>query len=357
MAADSFSTKTKTVESGPVGGEDTIAGRLDYLQKYEDMLDDPQYAEAAPPQSRQTLAQAIDAARSAYDKEKNTNDWLEVAQMLGRAGAQYGAAREGLNTGVNMSGLNFAPPIDYSKKTAGAFDQYQQSIKNAGTLSDAGRQESTDQNAVKRQEFNKRAGMYKEGIDAMRDAEKNQVSQTTETARTQRDDARAADQNRKLEIAELNQQEKDYENQLRARQAISNQAAKEGDIDSKSLKKLAAQSPELAAKADLDLDILNSEMEKTDKPGRFFGTNPDPGARQKILQDQVSKTKNLLDAIKQRKQELIRDSSASPQESSKSKAPAPKSMTSAQLEAYSKQYNMPVDEARSYLQSQGYTVK
>lgn len=46
----------------------------------------------------------------------NSNDWAEVAQTLAGALTRFGAARSGLNKGIDLSGVNPGPGVDYSAR-------------------------------------------------------------------------------------------------------------------------------------------------------------------------------------------------------------------------------------------------
>jgi len=58
-----------------------------------------------------------DRAYKMYSEAKDRNEWLELAQILGQAVTQYGAAQVGMRTGRPMAGLQL-PSIDYGARTA-----------------------------------------------------------------------------------------------------------------------------------------------------------------------------------------------------------------------------------------------
>lgn len=61
--------------------------------------------------------QERDRAYQMYNEAKTRNEWLELAQLLGQAVTQYGAAQVGMRTGRSMAGLQI-PSVDYGTRTA-----------------------------------------------------------------------------------------------------------------------------------------------------------------------------------------------------------------------------------------------
>lgn len=58
-----------------------------------------------------------DRAYQMYNEAKSRNEWLELAQILGQAVTQFGAAQVGMRTGRSMAGLQI-PGVDYGARTA-----------------------------------------------------------------------------------------------------------------------------------------------------------------------------------------------------------------------------------------------
>lgn len=278
---------------------DELEKNPDYLEGYRELARDPEYVKSAPLPTRNALQQAIDKAEANYEKRTTRNDWLEVAQMLGRAVAQYGAARQGVNTGRNMSGLEFMPGIDYNARNDRTFRDYQAQLRNAQTLDDAERRA--------------RAEDRENELFNLRDKKETRL----ETERTKKADEREARAdkreeiaNRRIELQELNNEEKSLAGQLKARQALVNQIQQEDDLTSSSAKKLQEKYGMLAAQGDMDLATLQSELAAATKPGRIWGTNPDPEKQATILQSKVEELRNLLDAVRARKKQIVGGGSA-----------------------------------------------
>ena len=72
--------------------EDYQAGKYNY--------DDSSYQ-----QKLKDLQDKEEGAQATYAKNRNTNEWGDVAERVAQAAAQYGAARQGLNSGVDLSGI------------------------------------------------------------------------------------------------------------------------------------------------------------------------------------------------------------------------------------------------------------
>lgn len=363
----------KTTTSGPVNDQDTIAGRLDYLKKYEDLLEDPKYAETAPADQRESLQAAIDRAKDTYSSEKRKNEWLEVAQMLGRAGTQFAAAAAGKDA-RDMSNLDFGKGIDYQGRTQSAFEEYRQATREAAGLTDANRQRTLDENIVKRSEFGKRSGMYKEGIDAMRDAERNRRLEESETRISGRqakaEQQRGVDESYRRAEAVLRDQEKDLETEATQAQKVQdattklfNQLESEG-ASKKTVQAWEKQNPDVAKAAGIDLNKLQADLSKEETRPRILGgrsKDEDQAAKQDIVnQYKQQATGNLRDALdklkahRQKRQEMA-SGKLSPQEALQQSEPmmvTPK--RDPQIEQYAKQYSLSYEQAQKVLESRGY---
>lgn len=64
---------------------------------------------------RQTLQDQIAQARAGAASDSNRNEWMQVAEKVGHALAQYGAGLQGVRTGVDMSGLKF-DKVDWERR-------------------------------------------------------------------------------------------------------------------------------------------------------------------------------------------------------------------------------------------------
>lgn len=64
--------------------------------------------------AKKEIEQAYKDAKAQYEKDKDENKWLQVAETLGQAMVQLGAGAYGLKHGVDMSGIKFNK-TDWSK--------------------------------------------------------------------------------------------------------------------------------------------------------------------------------------------------------------------------------------------------
>jgi len=83
------------------------------MDEEEEVEEDESPIDATPPEDP-TDASDREKAYKRFEEAKSRNEWLDLAQMLGRAATQYGAAR----AGVKPSDLNI-PQFDYGKRTEG----------------------------------------------------------------------------------------------------------------------------------------------------------------------------------------------------------------------------------------------
>jgi hypothetical protein len=90
-----------------------------------------------------------DRAYKMYSEAKNRNEWLELAQLLGQAVTQYGAAQVGMRTGRSMAGLQI-PSVDYGTRTA----QEQRLLETR--LRDIGEEQTREQRLADRLKEDKR---------------------------------------------------------------------------------------------------------------------------------------------------------------------------------------------------------
>lgn len=317
---ESSDTQTSSTEPTPQNqtpldpGTKSLASALqqkpEYLEGYRQLANDPDYQQRVPSDTRLSLQNAIDKAEQLYTQRTDKNDWLEVAQVLGRAAAQYGAARAGQRTGHDMSNLGFDKGIDYGQRNEQAFRDYQQQLKNAGTLE--------DQEKDARREVS--TGLS-EQLRAQRDAE-TQKRQDANAARAENRDALAqkrfestqTEQQKRSELQDINQQQGELAKKLQARESLVNQMQQEGDLSDKSVKKLQEKYGTLAAQGGVDLDQLNTELNSAKKQDSFLGfkyNTADEDKKKQILQSKTDEVKNLIEGLKAHKQQLLQNKSPS----------------------------------------------
>lgn len=296
-----------------------------YLEKMEAVANDPAYAATVPGDTQSGLKQALDDAKAAYEKKTSQNEWLDVAQTLGRAVAQFGAAQAGQRSGHDMSNLNMGQPIDYNARSDRAFKEYQQDIGGAKDLAQNSRLAANDEQARRKYELQRQQDYLEKGLGASTNEERFGTSernadkritaqQAAEAARMEQQDKRAAEREalsmKHMDINDLNKQEMDLKGRLEAARALANSATNDEDLNKKSRDDMAKRYGPLAAKAGVDPDTLSSIGEQSKDKG-FLGTGmfrgEDKAKKAELINNQVvAPIKNMLDAIQARKQNLLR---------------------------------------------------
>lgn len=366
--ADTLTSRIRGATSSGTGApavspaDAQLAGRLrssqEYLDEYKALVEDPQFQRTAPPDTQKTLREAIDRAERLYQEKTDRNDWLEVAQILSRAGAQFAAAQSGMSSDRNMAGLQFGPGVDYGARNERAFREYSTQLRTAGDGADRSRQGFLDTDAARKENFGQKTGYLKEAIDTAKareaDTERYRRAEAAEreragrdsarqTQQDQREDAREAARLRDLNLRDLASEEKDLEAQLKARQTLVNQMLQEGDLSSKSVNKLQEKYGALAAQAGVDLAQLREQLEREgSKPGVLWGTNPDPEKQQQILSGKIQEVRSLLDAVKTRKSQLLQPGGAPQGDTPAPKGP--KEPTTEQVQKYVQLYPQVTEE-------------
>lgn len=317
-------TKTKSIPQNSLAQELQKPQADQYLQQLDELSKDQETARGVPDDTRQTLQDAVNQARQAYQDKVTQNEWQQVAQTLGNAVAQFGAAQSGMKSGRDMSNLNFGPGIDYNARSDRAFREYQTDLGNAANADAMNRQQFADTAASKKEQYGRREDYLKEALRTAREREQEggrlaraQSSENTQYRRDVardaqkegREDRRQVDAQRKMELQDLNKQELDLAGKLQAARSLANTMQSDDDLSNKSKEKLQSQYGAVAAKAGIDADQLAQIGEQSKDKG-VLGTGilrrEDKAKKSQLVNDQVvAPIKNMLDAIKQRKQQLI----------------------------------------------------
>jgi hypothetical protein len=275
-----------------------------YLQDLETLSADPRYNEPGSP-ARESLKQAMEKARELYQERASRNDWGEVAQTVGRALAQYGAARSGMRSGQDMSNLPMGRGIDFGSRGDRLLQEYRQDIANARDLDQLDRQAAQEARQTGQKEYGRKEDYLKTALSIARGREEEQARLARERAGDARSDSRESLADKRLQLQDIREQEKLLQKQLQARQQLVNELGREEDLSPRSAKKLQEKYGQLAAQGDVDLNQLQAELVSTDKPGRLWGTNPDPEARKKKLADKVEEIKALLAETRKAREQLL----------------------------------------------------
>lgn len=128
-----------------------------YLNELHKLANDPKYQTSMPEESRASLHEALANAKQLYKDQADRNDWYQVAQTLGRAVAQFGAAQAGKQSGLNMSNINMGPEVDYESRNRRALGEYQQDVSNAKLEDLEGRQNLLDTQKINQVQYQREA--------------------------------------------------------------------------------------------------------------------------------------------------------------------------------------------------------
>lgn len=352
-------------QAAPAASEDKkLASELklrssqEYLNDLEALSADPQYSRGVPSETQKSLQSAIQQAKQARNEALTRNEWLEVAQTLGRAVAQFGAAQQGLRTGRDMSNLNMGPNIDYGARSDREQRIFEEERRGLESLSEQERR-------AKDAEYSKKEGYLREALRTSReregDEERMKRAELAERERANREVGREKDRltredknkselERKLELAELNKQENTLQKQLRSAQTLANTLATDDDLTSKSKNKLAEKYGSLAADAGIDPAALQNIGERSMGEG-VLGTGlfrkEDKQKKAALMSEEVvAPIRNMLDAIQARKRELA--GGVTRKETLNGSPNDPK------IEEYAKQYKLDYDAAKKVLVGRGY---
>jgi len=343
-------TSTKKEDNRPVSQSEANQ----YLQELDELSKDPAYSRPDSP-SRDALAQAMEKARELHEKQSTRNEWGQLAEKVGQAIIQYSAASAGLRSGAargqDMSNLNFGPGVDWESRQNRALKQYQIDLDRANEDYNRQRQEAGDEFSGRREAYGRREGYLQTALREARERDRLAAQQAEEAARERKLGERENKQDIRLELQDLSARERELTKQLQARQTLANQLQQEGDLSTKSSKKLQERYGQVAAQGDLDLNTLQQELSATDKPGTLWGTNPDEKARGAVLGDKVAEIRNMLDAVRARKQELLgRQPAPAAVESEQKQAPA----RDPQIEKYAADNKLDYEAAKKILVGRGY---
>lgn len=273
-----------------------------------------------------------DEAYRRYDEAKERNEWLELAQLLGQAATQFGAAQIGMRTGRSMAGLQI-PGVDYGARTEreakllqtrlGDIEEQQKAEQKEKEL-EQDRQYRTLKLALDRQELEDRKAERAGRMSAEERLEKT----------TLRDSI-----NKDLAAAQK---------QYQAALTFANQAAMEKDLSPKSLKKIEEKAPGLLAQAGIQpAELQQIEKEATDK-GWIWDT-VDPKKKQQLIQERIlDKQTNIIQGLKAQLGQLAgRSAGQTPPPSGTVKIQAPDGTIA----------EVPADKAQKYIDKGGKIVQ
>ena len=292
-----------------------------YLDEMRQLAESPEYQKTTPPDTQATLKDAITRAEGLYNERATTNDWLEVAQTLGRAVAQFGAAQHGQQTGRDMSNLNMGGTIDYGARTDRALRESQNSIRQAGDLADRTRQGWQDEEATKKGNYGQREDYLKSALKNAQEVEGDEArfkrQQTLDSQRDSRTKSQSDLAERKFEDSKLASEEVSLAKQLQQARTLANQVINDPEVSKKSRDRIKEKYASSAAAAGIDPEVLADIAEQSKDEGVlgtgfFRGEKKEKNAagkevpvKSRLIEEQViGPIKTMLDSVKQKREAL-----------------------------------------------------
>lgn len=338
---------------------------------------------AGPKTDTSGLDHAEQEAKRLYDEKASRSEWLSLAEQVGRSLVRLNAANTGLKYGVDLSGVDLGKGTDWEGRNDRYARDYTTELgrlehgRNNARLQDRENQDLSE----KAMEYDYRdkslASSERRVADAAKAADERQTAReeaagkrqlASEAASGKRQDKSlaaqesAADKRMKMQqefetgrearaakqadLRDIEQTQTAEAKKLAAKQALFNQLMTSDDLSSKSADKLQAQYGKLAGDADVDLADLQQKLKAEESGPRIFGgrtSDEDSSAKKAILNSEIAKQKNLLDALAERKKQRLGGASN----------PPPSEDTKIVVEKDGKKFKLPRTQLQEAL-SQGY---
>lgn len=373
---------------------------------------------AVPPAKAAQLHQALDHAEQLYTENTNRNNWLEVAQGLAHAVAQFGAAQWGKAAnarsryGVDMSGLPSTNVVDYAKRNEQETQGYGLRSRAAMEEERAARDDYRDRIAAEdraarpaqdylneayrglstREDQDRRDSLARDlnqatigshyGIAAMADSRARAAAEAREERDARREQEREDRTLYGSQVRDVGKSLQDVVSQKQATNQLIDELSRE-DLSGRDQEKIATKFGPLAAKAGISIeqartvvsDIQDKQPSwyqsgKGDSPEQirakaFQTLQPDLERRLQELQQRRDQLSNSPRPITTSSRPTITSSSQTtvPRDttSSSETVPATRTLSSKDVEDYARAHYpsdpQGVDKARQYLTSQGYRVE
>lgn len=354
-------------------------------------LDDDYKADmTAPSYDRTKLEDALNHARELRDTQTNRNDWLEVAQTLSRAVAQFGASQSGMSHegryGRDNSGLNFGPGVDFERRNQRAMQEYQQTAKEQGDLANLDRESDKDSNSQAKEDYMSNRDRLQDALKLAESRERQKADQDLYNLREQRQDAKDQGKDDKYLLRENLKDTRteidklsDKDRNLRAAIGVmlrDDLSSKADDKNKEKIDKLAADAGITSTQLINATDTANKDMPGTAAQvwGKVTGDPIDMDANRKkreqsIYQALGSDTKARLDALVAKKARMLKGDTnpdTNPDsDSSQTPPPVVQSNTGAtaatetdpKVSTYAKEHGIKYARAADILSKRGYVPK
>lgn len=330
------------------------------------------------PVDLQKFQDAEDQAKQLYQERASRAEWLSVADRIGQNLIRLNAANEGLKKNVDMSHVDLGPGNDWEKTIdrygkdystdlekanrdrAAALTNQQQQMGLGEKAFDLASREKSLQMQQKRAEAAQRETNDRQDKSIIL---QNQLAAQREAAQAKRQqEAEAARAEQLRKSSELKDADEDVKQGTKADLALktlTNQLTADTDLGKKSKDDLEKQYGKLAAEAGVDLQGLQARLsdQETVLPSWLGGKSSADEAtdKKKIIQTELEKSKNLLDAYKARKKELLGIRTGADQTQPATSAPAAAPGTVKVKGPSGTVAVMSKEAAEKYLQKPGYS--
>jgi hypothetical protein len=229
-----------------------------------------------PQSAADRFKQERDRAYQMYNEAKTRNEWLELAQLLGQAATQYGAAQVGMRTGRSMAGLQI-PGVDYGTRTA----QEQRLLESR--LRDIGGEQEREETLAERLRREKREAAADARAERELRLREREAGLPKETA-----------EDRAIRREERTEERKAYKEQLSALDKVvgAQEILASEDTNKKQKQKAEETLLEEANKAGLDIEQIRVQSQVPGVLGGVFGTNLDQKKVLKTIKDSIEALKS-----------------------------------------------------------------
>jgi hypothetical protein len=330
------------------------------LDEMTGIAESPEYQKSAPPETQSQLTSAIQAAKELYQTEAKKNDWLEVAQTLAGAVAQFGAAQQAGDRYVSRPQI--APNTDWAGRTNRARGDYLESARQAEAAANTTRQSWQDTEAGKKEQYGRTWDPLRERLRNAQQIEGDEARFSREELRDAARDKKAKEQSdlaeRKFEDQKLLDEEKRLIEKEKAGLVLANSLTNDSDLSKKNREKIAASYSAQAGAAGIDPNVLVDIAEQSKDSG-IFGTGilrgEDKKKKSQLIQEQVlAPIRTQLDAIRQKRDALRTGKSPVQQTQTPVESQEKAAKRDPQIEQYATQNKLDYEAAKKVLVGRGY---
>jgi hypothetical protein len=211
----------------------------------------------ATPKQVDRFKEERDRLYDMYEQAKTRNEWLEIAQLVGQAFTQYGAAQVGMKTGRPMTGLQI-PTIDYGARTEREGRLLERRLRDIGEEQEREQRLADKLKAEERDA--ERLGLERRRVE-LAEREAGQVKLDPEERQIRREER----------VAER----KEYVNKVGAFQTLigAQQILASSDATKKQKEKARETVAEQAAKVGIDMDVVRDASPGTGLFGQKSGVD------------------------------------------------------------------------------------